>query len=128
MTVRKATAMRGVVVVVSSVVAAACWPGLAAAETGVEGGFSDVGGVHAHGIEQVVQQGIDSGCGDGLFCSGEPISRAQMAAWLYRAVALLHDAPTPPPPPGWMRRRRGSQMCPTAPGTGSMPDGPPPTT
>lgn len=90
--------MRGVLVVVSSVVAAVWWPGLAVAETGagVEG-FSDVGGVHAHGIEQVVRRGIDSGCGDGLFCSAEPISRAEMAAWLYRAVALLHDAPTLPP-------------------------------
>lgn len=84
-----------------------------------------MGGVHAHGIERVVRQGIDSGCGDGLFCPADPISRAEMAAWLYRAAALLHDAPTPPP--RWMRRHRGSQMCPTVPGTGPMPGGPPPT-
>lgn len=45
----------------------------------------------------MVRQGIDSGCGDGLFCSAEPISRAEMAAWLYRAVVLLHGTPTPPP-------------------------------
>lgn len=70
------------------------------AETGagVEGVFSDVGEVHAHGIEQVVRQGIDSGCGDGLFCPADPMSRAEMAAWLYRAVALLRGAPYPPPP------------------------------
>ena len=69
------------------------------AETGagVEGVFSDVGEVHAHGIEQVVRRGIDSGCGDGLFCPADPISRAEMAAWLYRATALLRGAPTPPP-------------------------------
>ena len=110
MTARKATVMRGVVVV-SSVVVAVWWPGLAAAGAGVEGGFSDVGGVHAHGIGQVVRRGIDSGCGDGLFCSADPMSRAEMAAWLYRAVALLHDAPTPPP------------LDETAPGFPDVPDG-----
>lgn len=85
-------------VVVLGVVVVGWWPGLAVAEAGAGvGGFGDAGGVHAHGIEYVVRRGIGSGCGDGLFCSGEPISRAEMAAWLYRADALLHDAPTPPP-------------------------------
>lgn len=103
-------AMRGVVVVVSSVVAAVWWPALAVAGAGV-GGFSDAGGVHAHGIERVVQQGIDSGCGDGLFCPADPMSRAEMAAWLYRAVALLHGAPALSP------------LDETAPGFSDVPDG-----
>ena len=39
---------------------------------------------------------IDAGCGDGRFCPSEPISRAEMAAWLYRAAALLGGAHPPP--------------------------------
>lgn len=60
-----------------------------------EEGFSDVGRVHAYGIERVAELGIDSGCGNGRFCPADPISRAEMAAWLYRAAALLYG---PPPP------------------------------
>ena len=37
----------------------------------------------------MAQLGIDAGCGDGRFCPDEPISRAEMAVWLYRANALL---------------------------------------
>ena len=59
------------------------------------GGFSDAGGVHAYGIERVAEWGIDAGCGDGRFCPSEPISRAEMAAWLYRAAARIN---APPPP------------------------------
>lgn len=57
--------------------------------------FSDGGGVHGYGIEQMARLGIDTGCGDGLFCSSDPISRAEMAAWLYRAAAHLNTDPTP---------------------------------
>ena len=64
-----------------------------ASETGTpEGGFSDVGGVHAYGIERVAQLGIDSGCGDDRFCPADPITRAEMDAWLYRAAALLDNS------------------------------------
>ena len=89
--------MRGVVIVLGAVLVG-WWPGLAVAEdeAGVEG-FGDASGVHAHGIEQVAQHGIDSGCGDGFFCSSDLISRAEMAAWLYRAVALLTTPPSPTP-------------------------------
>ena len=60
-----------------------------------EGVFSDGGGVHGYGIKQMARLGIDTGCGDGSFCSGDPISRAEMAAWLYRAAAHLNTGPTP---------------------------------
>ena len=63
-----------------------------------EGGFSDVYGIHAYGVEQVAELGIDAGCGDGRFCPDEPISRAEMAVWLYRANALL-QTPLPLPLP-----------------------------
>ena len=66
-------------------------PGAAGAASG---GFSDTGDVHAYGIERVAEWGIDTGCGDGRFCPSEPISRAEMAAWLYRATARIN---TPPP-------------------------------
>ena len=42
--------------------------------------------------------GIDDGCGEGRFCPDDPISRAEMAAWLHRAVAHINSAHTPPPP------------------------------
>ena len=57
------------------------------------GDFSDVGSVHAHGIEQVAKLGIDPGCGEGRFCPDDPISRAEMAAWLDRAVAHINGPP-----------------------------------
>lgn len=78
------------------VVAAAVWgSGTAvASEAGApEEKFSDVGRVHAHGIKRVAELGIDSGCGDDRFCPDDPISRAEMAAWLYRASALLYAPP-----------------------------------
>ena len=59
-------------------------------------GFSDAGGVHAYGIERVAEWGIDAGCGDGRFCPSEPISRAEMTAWLYRAADRINA----PPPVG----------------------------
>ena len=68
----------------------------AAAEAGAsEGSFSDAGGVHAWGIEQIAEWGIDSGCGNGRFCSSRPINRAEMATWLYRAAARLNGTPPP---------------------------------
>ena len=60
--------------------------------------FSDVSSVHAYGIEQVAQLGIDAGCDDGRFCPDEPISRAEMAVWLYRSSAILSGThPLSPP-------------------------------
>ena len=67
------------------------------AESGVSAGFDDAGGVHAYGIEQVAHLGIGAGCGDDGFCPDEPIDRAEMAAWLHRAAALINGTPRPPP-------------------------------
>ena len=71
-----------------------CSPAAAVAEAGdSEGSFSDAGGVHEWGIGQIAEWGIDSGCGNGRFCPSEPINRAEMATWLYRAAARLNGAP-----------------------------------
>ena len=94
----------------------AVWqPGKAVAEAGSGVGdserFGDIGGLHAYGIEQIFQLGIDTGCGEGRFCPDDPISRAEMAAWLYRATARLDGVPPPPTP-----------QDETAPGLSDMPD------
>ena len=98
------TLMRRVVTVVVAVAAV-----LQSGASGASERFSDVSGGHAYGIEQVVRLGIDEGCGDGRFCPDEPISRAEMAAWLYQAAASLN------PPRGWLWAR-SSRTYPTGPG------------
>ena len=61
-----------------------------------EGMFSDdEGSVHEFSIEQVAEWGITQGCADGRFCPAKTVTRAQMAAFLYRAVAHLYGAPEP---------------------------------
>ena len=50
--------------------------------------------VHQTNIEQAADWGITNGCGEGRFCPGLSISRSQMAAFLYRAVA--HRSGVPP--------------------------------
>ena len=72
-------------------------PAVAAGAEASEGVFSDVGSVHAHGIEQMAKLGIDAGCGEDRFCPADPISRAEMAAWLHRAAAHINGAHAPPP-------------------------------
>ena len=58
---------------------------------GCEGRFcDDDDSVHQPGIERVAEWGITTGCDPGdpyLFCPNRPVTRAQMAAFLYRAVA-----------------------------------------
>ena len=49
--------------------------------------FGDVpeGNTHAPGIEWAANNGITLGCGDGSnFCPNEPVTRAQMATFMYR--------------------------------------------
>ena len=52
------------------------------------GPFSDVSGVHAANINAIADQGIALGCTlDGtLYCPDDPVTRAQMAAFLHRAL------------------------------------------
>jgi hypothetical protein len=54
------------------------------------GVFNDVGpgDFAANFIEQLAAEGITSGCGDGNYCPGDPITRAQMAVFLVEAFNL----------------------------------------
>lgn len=51
------------------------------------GPFSDVPCSHpfAAWIEELVERGVTSGCGDGAYCPGDLVTRAQMAVFLLRA-------------------------------------------
>lgn len=52
-------------------------------------GFLDVtSGVHEPAIDVLAEQGLFEGtlCGDGMFCPGEPVTRATAAVWLIRAL------------------------------------------
>ena len=88
--------------VVVAVVMAVVVGGLQAGAAGAaSGGFSDAGGVHAYGIERVAEWEIDAGCGGDRFCPSDPISRAEMAAWLYKAATRLNAPPPPVEGPGF---------------------------
>jgi S-layer homology domain len=52
--------------------------------------FGDVSPTHwaAAWIEQLFSQGIAAGCGTGLYCPANPVTRAQMAVFLVRALGL----------------------------------------
>lgn len=52
-------------------------------------GFRDVGGVHAGSVAALAKAGIADGCGSRKFCPDEPVSRAQMATFLVRAIDSL---------------------------------------
>ena len=59
-----------------------------------EGTFSDDdGSVHEEDIETIAEWEITLGCGADRFCPSETVTRSQMAAFLYRAVARLYGAP-----------------------------------
>jgi hypothetical protein len=61
---------------------------------GATGTFSDVGGVHAPGIEALAAAGITRGCGDGRFCPADGLTRAQMASLLARTLELPRGSST----------------------------------
>ncbi len=54
----------------------------------------DDGSVHEGYIEALVAEGITTGCGDGLFCPDDPVTRGQMAAFLTRALPMLLPVPS----------------------------------
>lgn len=57
--------------------------------------FSDTrGSPHAAAINALAAAGITGGCGEGVFCPNEPVSRGQMATFIQRAFDLA-----PPPRP-----------------------------
>ncbi len=54
-----------------------------------EGTFwDDDDSVFESDIEKLVKAGITSGCGDGMFCPNQSVTRGQMAAFLVRALGL----------------------------------------
>jgi hypothetical protein len=56
--------------------------------------FGDVGTGHPffREIEAMADSGITGGCGSGNFCPDQPLTRAQMAAFLSRALGLSYSA------------------------------------
>ena len=41
---------------------------------------------HEDNINRMAASGVTTGCGDGLFCGDDPVSRQHMAVFLYRAL------------------------------------------
>ena len=61
-----------------------------------EGTFrDDDDNTHRANIEQIADWGITQGCGQDRFCPSRTVTRAQMAAFLHRAVTRLYGAPDP---------------------------------
>ncbi|HKX73818.1 MAG TPA: VanW family protein [Acidimicrobiia bacterium] len=54
--------------------------------------YDDDGSTHEGAIEALFAAGITKGCGEELFCPGEPVTRGQMAAFLTRAFPDLLPA------------------------------------
>ena len=72
--------------------------------------FVDVAGtnVHHNSIHDLVRKRITQGCGDGRFCPNRTVTRAQMAAFLHRAVYGPQEVSDPPalsdvPSDAWYR-------------------------
>ncbi len=64
-------------------------PGLAAADAGADGAFSDDdGSVHEPALDALAARGVLAGieCGEGLICPSEPLKRSEMAVWLVRVL------------------------------------------
>ena len=47
----------------------------------------DEGSVHERSINRLAGAGITEGCTPTSFCPNDPVTRAQMAAFLFRALA-----------------------------------------
>ena len=61
----------------------------------------DEGSVHEENINAIAAVGVTLGCNppaNDRFCPDEPVSRAQMASFLVRALGLEPIVPPPPPP------------------------------
>ncbi len=82
--------------VVLGLIAAMALPVFADSHLPAGGTFTDDdGSVHEGYIEALVAEGITSGCGEGLFCPDESVTRGQMAAFLNRALPLPAGAGDP---------------------------------
>ena len=61
-----------------------------------DGAFRDDDNAHRRNIEQIAAWGITQGCDDqSRFCPTRTVTRAQMAAFLHRAVTRLYGRPDP---------------------------------
>ena len=52
----------------------------------------DDGNIHEGAIEAIAAAGLTLGCGDGLYCPGREVTRAQFASLLDRALGLAGTA------------------------------------
>ena len=52
---------------------------------------------HQDDINRLARTEITRGCGPDSYCPDDPVTRAQMAAFLYRARDLIAAVPTPAP-------------------------------
>ena len=57
-------------------------------QTPIDNFNDDDGSVHQHDINRLASSGITSGCTPSQFCPAKPVTRAQMAAFLSRALNL----------------------------------------
>ena len=77
--------------------------------------FVDVDASHPYAalVERFAELGVTKGCGDGTrFCPDQPTSRAQMAAFLFRALGLIDKPdPTEPTPAGAATYRAITDTC-----------------
>jgi hypothetical protein len=81
------------IIVVTLLAALAAVPAAGAAG----GSFSDDdGSVHEVDIETLFAAGITKGCGPGVYCPDDPITRGQMAAFLHRSGEIDLPATTSP--------------------------------
>jgi hypothetical protein len=72
------------------------YPSLVAAEAYFRPPFrDDEGSVHEDNIIYLSEQGVTTGCGTELYCPSKPVTRAQMAAFLTRALELSRNGPNP---------------------------------
>ena len=55
----------------------------------------DDGTPHERNVDAVADAGITTGCGGTRFCPGQPVTRAQMATFLGRALGLPQQTPPP---------------------------------
>ena len=79
---------------------AAAMPAVAQDDPMAEGVFAgafgdDDGSVHEPNIERIAEWGIDPGCADGRFCPSGPLTRAEMAAWLFWTSVHLNGTLPP---------------------------------
>ena len=68
----------------------------------------DDGSIHEPAIDAIAAEGVTLGCNPPVndhYCPDEPVSRAQMASFLVRALGLEPIIPPPPPP------EPGSDSC-----------------